>query len=77
MVEASQVLLALQVALFVASVALLLRRPLQPPLQPPPPLPVSVSEPGAERKKKGKAKRQVEPGRPSMIKWGTWPVYDG
>ncbi|CAL1150383.1 unnamed protein product [Cladocopium goreaui] len=64
MVEASQVLLALQVAFFAASVALLLRRP-PPPLQPlPPPLPVSEPSGGAERKKKGKAKRQVVQIRP-------------
>jgi hypothetical protein len=62
MVEASQVLLALQVVFFAASAALLLRRP--PPLQPPP-LPVSEPSGGAERKKKGKAKRQVELGHPT------------
>ena len=61
MVEASQVLLALQVAFFAASSVALLRRRPPPPLQPlPPPLPVSEPSGGAERKKKGKAKRQVE-----------------
>ena len=68
MVEASQVLLALQVAFFAASVALLLRRPPLQPLQPlPPPLPVSEPSGGAERKKKGKAKRQVELGHPTWV----------
>ena len=59
MVETSQVLLALQVAFFFASIALVLRRTPAAPLPPPVEPPASAGSDQNDKKKKGKVKRQV------------------